>query len=479
MTMRFYIRTNQSIMKALLVLTIYTVAVKSNLISNKSQNEYMKIIQLYSSSILYIIDNYYESSIYPIYVLYNGMESDTMLFQQDISNAMLGSASKNSNNIFYISCEQLGLPIYHSVMFIESYDSLRKSYSNFDNYHSSGRHTIILNSSSTSKQISLKTLFKNLWSSNITNVVVLSNIDNNRSIEIYTYFPFHEENCDRIESTILTKFYLDNPPDKNIILFPNRLTNFHNCSVKVGTFDVKPYIIEEPENNKIKFSGIEARLVQIVSQKLNFNIVYQSPTNNVQWGFIRQENSTGLMKMIQTKEVDLGVACIALSPPRSQYLQSGVPHCISKILFAIPDGRLYTPLEKIVRPLETDTWFALGFSLISFICSTILIHRSSQHHLKMKPVLIINILNMLFGGSNPNPPRQNYARILLFWWIYFSFLIRTIYQGLLFKYLQHDQRWPRLETISDAEKEGLTFYMVDVAERYFTHSPEVLRRYTR
>lgn len=412
-------------MNALLVFTIFTATVKSNLISNNFQNKYMEIIQLYSSSILYIIDNYYESSIHPINVLYNGMESDTILFQQDILNAMLGSASNKPNNIFYISCEQPGLPIYHSVMFIESYDSLGKSYLNFDNYHSSGLHTIILSSSSTSKQLSLKNIFKHLWSTNITNVVVLSNIDNNVSTEIYTYFPFHEENCGRIEPTILMKLDPDNPPDKNIILFPNRWKNFYNCSVKVGTFDVKPYIIEEPENTQNKFSGIEARLVQIVSQKLNFNIVYQSPSNNVQWGFISQENSTGLMKMIQTKEVDLGVACIALSPPRSHYLQSGVPHYISKILFAITDGRLYTPLEKIFRPLETDTWFALGFSLISFICSTILVHRCSQHHFKMKPIPIINILNLLFGGSNPDLPRHNYARILLFWWIYFSFLIRT------------------------------------------------------
>lgn len=55
-------------------------------------------------------------------------------------------------------------------------------------------------------------------------------------------------------------------------------------------------------------------------------------------------------------------------------------------------------------------------------------------------------------------PTRNFARILLMLFLIFCLVIRNVYQGALFKFLQSDGRHKQIDKIDDMLDENHTFY---------------------
>lgn len=89
----------------------------------------------------------------------------------------------------------------------------------------------------------------------------------------------------------------------------------------------------------------------------------------------------------------------------------------------------------------------------------------------------LNMLNIFFGGALSRIPRRNFARTLLLLWVLFCFVIRTLYQGSLYLYLQRAMNHDPLETMEDIDRSGIHYYMMEIGQRYFITMPHVLERY--
>ncbi|XP_055604690.1 uncharacterized protein LOC129752925 [Uranotaenia lowii] len=297
-------------------------------------------------------------------------------------------------------------------------------------------------------------------------------------IRIYEYYPFTAEYCGNVEPITFFKIQKNISDISSFNLFPDRLRNFYNCTLKVGTFEIKPFIIikSTPCEPIVSVEGIEARLIQLIARKLNFRINYVLPPDNKQWGYIGPNNSISLMKMIQEKEVDFGIGSIAFTKSRHEYLKVGVAHHTTKVVIAIPDGRSYTAVEKLIRPFDDSVWCALLFVIFIAIIVIMCIQ-----HFQLQTSLLgrhptLSIFEVMFGISQKSLPQNNVPRILLFTWMYYCFVIRNVYQGLMFSILQEDPHKPPLENIDEVLSEGLYFYMNNVARRFFLNMPEVQDR---
>lgn len=147
-------------------------------------------------------------------------------------------------------------------------------------------------------------------------------------------------------------------------LFSNQLNNMNLCQLKVGTYPLEPFTI--PKNDSYGntfYDGTEVRILQTVAKISNFTVQFVYPANNMRWGFIKPQNSTGLMGLIQDELVDVGFGSVGVSGQRSYYLKAGMSHFISKFVIAIPPGRNFTSLEKLFKPFTMNAWILLSIAV--------------------------------------------------------------------------------------------------------------------
>jgi hypothetical protein len=133
--------------------------------------------------------------------------------------------------------------------------------------------------------------------------------------------------------------------------------------------------------------------------------------------------------------------------------------------FMIPLGETYSDLEKFLLPFHVEVWIALLFTfLITFIVIFVISLCASE---KFKDFIFgdrvrtpgLNVLIAFYGGSQTILPKYNFARFLLTMFIIFSLVIRTCYQGELFKYLQGNQHKKEAETFDDLMRGNYEIYI--------------------
>ncbi|XP_058817199.1 ionotropic receptor 21a-like [Topomyia yanbarensis] len=433
-----------------------------------------------------ILQEHYKETILISQISAPTTNSELSFTRNDIIDEVLRTGSENLSLTFQLAHTKQRRSFYYHIMLVDDYTAFRNFMDNLDieTYDFSGYYTIIITNKNITNRHVVFRMLSDLWGVKIVNAVLLiaNFTENPLTVSVYSYFPYHSEHCGVAKPFLFQKILNGDTVHLNKNLLPNSLNNFQNCTLKAGTFEIRPFISVESTPNKIDFKigGLEAHFIETVAEKLNFQIKYQLTPGHYQWGFIGKHNSTSLMKMIQKEQVDFGIASIALTKARHQYLQAGTAHYTTIVVFGIPDGRLYTPLEKLLRPFATPVWYALICCITAATVAVAIIQRSSR----LKPHFIgnntanpiLNVFHIFFGNSIVGSTEQNSGRLLLFSWIYYCFVIRTVYQGLLFQYLRGDERWPRVTSISDINKERLTYHMTDITVRYFTSTPHVLNR---
>lgn len=121
------------------------------------------------------------------------------------------------------------------------------------------------------------------------------------------------------------------------------------------------------------------------------------------------------------------------------------PFSFSEQFIAIPPGEEYDGYEKLILPFDDATWMWLGVTFLAAF-GTIFVLNFVPPDIKnfiigretITPAL--NVLRAFFGISHIVCPGRNFARFLMISFIWFSFIIRTGYQGKMFEFLQQEIR---------------------------------------
>ncbi|XP_058063397.1 uncharacterized protein LOC131213384 [Anopheles bellator] len=348
----------------------------------------------------------------------------------------------------------------------------------------SGRYLIVLTEDAVASV--LDRIFAELFELNIINVNVL--VPERSRVAAYTYHPFSPGFCRIARAHLVATWWPSNPLGRtrvrSVDLYPLRLTTFHNCTLRVGSFEVKPYTVLVPKvDGHLELGGFEGDLLRLLSQRLQFRVNITESPGQVQWGTIGPKgNSTGTMKLVQDELVDLAIACMAVDPTRNLYLQPGAIHYTSRILFAVPQGRAYTAFEKLFRPFRTDSWLALAASLVGAAALVMALARSSRpvraivygsDGVRMTP---LHALYMFYGGAVAAVPSRNFGRTLFALWLLATLVLRSLYQGSLYRYLQRSAYYPPLVSLQQVYESSLELHMINIAMRFFTDRPEVRAR---
>lgn len=166
------------------------------------------------------------------------------------------------------------------------------------------------------------------------------------------------------------------------------------------------------------------------------------------------------------------MGAIIVSAERFEVYSVSIPYFHASLIYAIPQGRLYTSLEKLVFPFRFRVWIGVAVLLLSAAFLTFILK-----------FLARKIRDFVFGSNNSAPllytvniclgiaqyqiPRRNFARTMLLIMLFTWFVIRNAYVSTLFGFLQREQRMPPLYRLDDIEEADNKVYVMETFYQRF------------
>lgn len=324
---------------------------------------------------------------------------------------------------------------------------------------SSGKLLILLYNES---QIEEKRIFSYFWNFYACNVNIIF-VNKENVIQMSTFTPFSSDKCHNMESKIINVYDSNQGKWKNQEIFPNKLRNFHECPLKIWTFEFETGVIAA---NSTKVYGYEVEIVQSIAQLMNFTPQFNILNEAKAWGFLLENGTSGgVIKKVIDKQADIALGGYYLTRTRAKYMSFCV-YNDAKIIIVIPPGRNFSVFEKLFHPFKLNVWIALLVMVIGAVFVIFWIDRQSK---RIRDFVFgsktgnpyLNMLDIILNGSQPVQPKRNFSRVILTLFVIFCLVVRTSYQAALFKFLQIDQRHGELETVDELIEKGFDVYMYE------------------
>ncbi|XP_055611342.1 uncharacterized protein LOC129757949 [Uranotaenia lowii] len=449
------------------------------------------VVLEFSESIITILDRNYVSSHSATMITRRAKVSpETDQLQLDILNNVMLETSHEIAFIFSTTDDIPRRPYFYNVFFIDGYEAFRSVLKEMTpaRYDYSGHYLIVLTAPEIIDEITLHDMFAELWSLNIVNVVVVTTtLDQSEGIAdvlLYTYYPYVENQCERDNPVLLYRWLADTLFDPHVELFPNKLLDFHGCPIRIASFYYPPYtmIKRDPKTGTKTLEGVEGDLLHLIADKFNFTVELVEVEEKVKWGVIKNKKAiSGALKLTADGKVNISIGAFAMRGERMTLLKQSDSYYTMKMLFAVPPGRPYSAFEKLFRPFSILTWIILStYLLLGFVVVFLLkfCSKSMREFVYGRRVRMpwLNMINLFFGGAIIRTPGRNFARTLIFLWLYYCFVMRSLYQGSLFEYLQQQKNFSHVNTLWEIEHENMPYWLSYAGKMYLEGMPHILER---
>lgn len=302
-------------------------------------------------------------------------------------------------------------------------------------------------------------VFSDFWKKFLYNVNIITMAeDDDGCVVMKTFLPFRENACHQTNPIVINEF-CENWNDKDF--FPFKFRNFHNCTLRAGTFEYAPAVIKRENDDSLHGSDIE--LIRGLQTILNFHLNLTFSEEPDAYGLTYDNGTvTGLKVLLLDNELDLLFGLYYATYPNCKYMACSQPYFAVAITIIVPQRSL-TSLQKFFVPFKLSLWLALA--LLLFIA--ILVIAIVEFKIKFARNFVIgrNIRNpyvqmitAFFGNSTEHLPRRNFARFLLMTFILFALIMRTVYIAGLFKFLQSDTKVTSIKSVNDLVENDYKIY---------------------
>lgn len=320
-----------------------------------------------------------------------------------------------------------------------------------------GLYLVVLTSGEIPK---LDDIFKLFWWLQIFNVNIIFE-DINKTILVKTFNPFQAGRCNVTSSVIINQFkdgkFLTN------VMFPDKMKNLHNCPIRVAVFNnSEPSVfVKRFANGSMSLSGSDISLVKVLSQSLNFKIVYTFVGFNV--FFCENINSSATFKSTFSGQAEMSVSYWLLKVNCLKTFDITTSYFSDQIVFITPLGEELTFFEKLIYPFSVPLWASIiaCFFIGSFVICIINRRSKVMQNFVFGTGNVNPYLNMvvgIIGGSQSILPRRNFARFLLMLYLMYCLVIRTLYQGSFFELLRSNKRYAEVQSVDEMIERNFKFY---------------------
>ncbi|XP_050088115.1 uncharacterized protein LOC126572642 [Anopheles aquasalis] len=421
----------------------------------------------------------------------------TYELQSDIVDEVM---QRTSDRIAYVfrspaALNQVRRPAIFNLFFLDGLEAFGRVFAELDpaQHDYSGYYLLVLTRYDRLLPATLQQLFARLWQLNIVNVNVIATDLGDRSrlqqVLLYTYYPYRADGCERIVPQLLHRYERtpdgEGSPPAPLELFPDKLANLHGCPVTVATFQLPPFVLLEAHDPLLR--GLEGDLVRALATKLNFTLRVLTPRDGYLWGRVGQltdpTSATGCIRLVRTEQANLTVGRFAIRGDRNAVMRHGRSYYAIRMMMAVSPGRAYTPFEKLFLPFAPTTWAAV----MPVLAAAVVLIAGLEWCRTSRPLLdflygrhvrapLLNLLNVYFGGPVPREPGRTFARTLLMHWILYSFVVRSVYQGALYDYLQARRNYSHPRTLAAVLRRDFRFLSMHGTAGYLRPLPGVLAR---
>lgn len=170
--------------------------------------------------------------------------------------------------------------------------------------------------------------------------------------------------------------------------------------------------------------------------------------------------------MLKDNKYDILVGDFYLRHDRVQNLDASVPYFISELIFVVPPGYPFTPLESLLKPFKFNVWITLIIVVVTAIVVIVCIKQKpkpEQNFVFGRGVNypVLNVSAIILGVTQHRLPTRNFARFILMSFIILCLVLRSIYQGFVFEFLQSNMQHEPVQTFEDMVKQDFDFYSFD------------------
>ncbi|XP_021709593.1 uncharacterized protein LOC110679404 [Aedes aegypti] len=324
------------------------------------------------------------------------------------------------------------------------------------------------------------TIISELRNINIHRITIVS-FDSTESaaVNISTLFRHRTINCEN--SHIYTTSSLSMKDSESFaknLSTERSHTDFRGCIMDIGIVTMPPFTLIAQNGHELLYSGVEVEMIRVLAEHFNFKIQFIHPPNGTKWGNLHENGSTGLMALIQESKVDFAIGSLARTLARNTLLKGGVGSFYDQIVFGVPPGIPYSPLQQLARPVTTECWMFIIMTCItvSMLFSVDVDEHLCKINLKKCKISLTDVWSILLGGVKLHPPRKVFGRYLLLGWLMVTLVCRTAYQAILFGHLRRGVEFKPILTLQDMFEAGLQYYMYNISQRFFTRSPRIMMR---
>ena len=165
-------------------------------------------------------------------------------------------------------------------------------------------------------------------------------------------------------------------------------------------------------------------------------------------------------------KLDGAIGFLSLQPARSKFLTDTRAYTTNHLFLVVPPGKELTAIEKLFKPFTFEVWIVIGALLIT---AAVVIVALTMFNPKLYNFVIgrnvrnpmQNIIASVIGISLHNQPKRNFARFLLMVFVLYCLVVRSIYQGGLFKVLKTRSSESEVSTIQEMVDKKFDFYLYE------------------
>ena len=256
--------------------------------------------------------------------------------------------------------------------------------------------------------------------------------ETDNSIELVTSFMFTPQACEQLQLKIINRFDLQAMEWENSIFYPKKYENFYGCKLGVA-------VMEETGCDFVLYNFLKT----IFEEHLNSKLFFYKSTNLFDYDLNCQK-------------------CVIAKTQEDNFIISD-PIQFVQLHFIIAPGEPYTDFERMFMMFDFELWIAISVTFVIAFISTLMLNFVSTKirnfivgHYVQNPTL--NLISTFLTGSQARTPGRNFARFILMLFIFWSLIIRTCHQSMLYKLMQEDLRRPTIETNDEFFESDLTFY---------------------
>ncbi|CAO1398953.1 unnamed protein product [Diamesa hyperborea] len=367
---------------------------------------------------------------------------------EDVKNLQNMSNRRRTFSVIFIARFQ---------SFLQILEKMTKERFNFEGYY-----LIVLTKGNIPE---IQNIFQQLWMKFIFNVNILLD-DDSEFISLLTFMPFNGYICGDTTPIKTNQFDKGSGKWEFEEFYPKKFKNLFKCPVRVGAFDTTPAVIKKTmKNGSYSLDGYDIEMLREFSKIINFTIDLNFSSEPGSYGEIYENgSSTGTINKVMTNKVDVIIGNYYITESRLTFMSSSSSYYTNPLLLVIPSGAPVAPLAKLMRPFQRTVWIILlGALVVGIIVISVVSFQTPEIRVLVFGRQIqnpfLNLIVGLVGGSQHVLPKRNFSRTLLMFFLLFCLIIRSLYLGGLFEFLQTDQREPELATIDEIIEKDYTLYM--------------------